>query len=266
MLFDTHMHCDYSCDSHMEFADAIAAAEAQNIGIIITEHWDYDYPTNPNAFTFDLDEYFARLQPLCSDKVLIGIEIGMQTHTAAEDKRVAQSHAFDYVLGSIHCIGGRDLYELTCYAGRTRQQIVEEFLRESIVCVEQERDFDAFAHIDYICRYWPYAGAERELRLADAPELFDRLFRALIEKNIPIEINTRRLDDAAAVAGLLPLYRRYRELGGAYCTIGSDAHYAEHVGRRLPQALRIAEECGLTLVYFKKRKMLIMEEDKCYRI
>ena len=233
MLFDTHMHCDYSCDSHMQFADAIAAAEAETIGMIVTEHWDYDYPTNPDAFTFDIDEYFTCLQPLCNDKVLIGIEIGMQTHTAAEDKKVAQGYDFDFV-----------------------------FLQDSITCLEQDRDFDAFAHIDYICRYWPYKGEERELRLADAPNLFDKLFQLLIEKNIPIEINTRRLDDAAAVAGLIPLYKRYQQLGGRYCTIGSDAHYAEHVGRRLAEALQIAKDCQLTPVYFKKRKMQIMEVSK----
>ena len=252
MIYDTHMHCDYSCDSEMKLEDALAAATEQGIGITVTEHWDYDYPTNPDAFTFDIDEYFARFMPLRSDKALIGIEIGMQTHTAEADKRIAQSHAFDYVLASIHCIGRRDLYEPTCYEGRTRQQ-------ESITCLEQERDFDAFAHIDYICRYWPYPGAERELRLSDAPELFDRLFTLLIEKNKPIEINTRRLDDAAAVAGLLPLYKRYHELGGRFCTLGSDAHYKEHVGRRLQEALELAKECGLTPVYFKARKMYIME-------
>ena len=262
MLFDTHMHCDYSCDSHMQLADAIAAAKEAQIGMTVTEHWDYEYPTNPDAFTFDIDDYFSRLQPLCNDKVLIGIEIGMQTHTAAADKKIAQSHVFDYVLGSIHCIGRRDLYEPECYAGRTRQQIVEEFLGDSITCLEQDRDFDAFAHIDYICRYWPYTGAERELRLEDAPELFDKLFNLLIAKEKPIEINTRRLDDAAAVAGLLPLYKRYRQLGGKYCTLGSDAHYKEHVGRRLNEALSLAQACDLTPVYFVGRQMKIMEVDK----
>ena len=39
----------------MQFADAIAAAEAETIGMIVTEHWDYDYPTNLDAFTFDID-------------------------------------------------------------------------------------------------------------------------------------------------------------------------------------------------------------------
>ncbi len=132
-------------------------------------------------------------------------------------------------------------------------------MHDAITCLEQERDFDAFAHIDYICRYWPYKGAERELRLQDAPELFDKLFLLLIEQNKPIEINTRRLDDAAAVAGLLPLYKRYRELGGKYCTLGSDAHYKEHVGRRLQEALALAAQAELTPVYFKARRMQIME-------
>ncbi len=259
MIYDTHMHCDYSCDSEMKLAEAIAAAQAQNIGMTVTEHWDYDYPTNPEAFTFDIDDYFAKFKPLTNDKVLIGIEIGMQTHTAEADKKIAQGHAFDYVLASIHCIGKRDLYEKTCYEGRTRQQIVEEFLHDSITCVEQDRDFDAFAHIDYICRYWPYVGAERELRLEDAPELFDKLFKLLIEKKHPLEINTRRLDDAQAAKGLLPIYKRYHELGGKYCTLGSDAHYKEHVGRRLQEALAIAKECSLVPVYYKERKMQLME-------
>lgn len=259
MIFDTHMHCDYSCDSEMKIADAVAAAKLQHIGITVTEHWDYDYPTNPEAFKFDIDEYFKAFQPWRNEKVLIGIEIGMQTHTAKEDNRIAQGHSFDYVLSSVHCIGKRDLYEQTCYEGRTRQQIIEEFLLDSITCLSQERDFDAFAHIDYICRYWPYTGKERELHLSDAPELFDKLFGLLIDKNKPIEINTRRLDDAAAVAGLLPLYKRYYELGGRYCTIGSDAHYKEHVGRRLQEGYNIAEQCRLIPVYFKARKMQLME-------
>lgn len=262
MLFDTHMHCDYSCDSHMEFADAVAAAQAAQVGMIVTEHWDYDYPTNPTAFTFDIDEYFARFLPFINENVLIGIEIGMQTHTAVADNAVVAKRDFDYVLGSIHCAGGRDLYEAVCYQNRTRQEVVEEFLNDAIICVEQERDIDAFAHIDYICRYWPYRGTERELHLEDASLLFDQLFKGLIKKNLPLEINTRRLDDAAAVAGLLPLYKRYHELGGRYCTLGSDAHYAEHIGRRLDKALDFAKECGLQPVYFKKRTMQIMEECK----
>ena len=89
MIFDTLMHCDYSCDSHMKIAEAVAAAKQQNIGIVITEHWDDDYPTNPSAFMFDVDEYFERFGPYRSDKVLLGIEIGMQKQTTAADEALA---------------------------------------------------------------------------------------------------------------------------------------------------------------------------------
>ena len=85
---------------------------------------------------------------------------------------------------------------------------------------------------------------------------WDRLFKILIEKDIPIEINTRRLDSAEAVQSLLPLYKRYKELGGVYCTLGSDAHYTEHVGRRLGVAATMAKEVELQPVYFKERKMI----------
>lgn len=257
MLFDTHMHCEFSCDSEMTVAQAVLTAQKQGIGMIVTEHWDYDYPTNPEEFLFDIDAYFKNFEPLRSDYVLRGIEIGMQRTTAERDEAVAAGHDFDYVLASIHCIGNRDLYEPTCYEGRTRQEIIEEFLDDSIYCVEQHNNFDAFAHIDYICRYWPYE--EKELCLADNQEKYDKLFKLLIDKNKPIEINTRRLDNAETIKALIPLYKRYKALGGRYCTLGSDAHYTEHIGRRLNEALLIAQEAELQPVYFKERQLQLIK-------
>jgi len=259
MILDTHMHCNYSCDSHMEFVDAIEAATSQGIGMVVTEHLDYDYPTNPEEFLFDFDEYMVNAEKLRKDNVLFGIEIGMQRSTGERDEKVAASYSFDYVLASIHCMGKRDLYEPTCYVGYTRQEIVDEYLGDALYCLKQHENYDAFAHIDYICRYWPYTGEERELRLEDNPQGFDELFKLLISKNKPIEINTRRLDDEKAYAGLIPLYERYKELGGKYVTIGSDAHYKEHVGRRLDVALKMAKDLGLIPVYFKARKQYVME-------
>ena len=151
------------------------------------------------------------------------------------------------------------MYEKACYEGYTREEIIREFLNDSIVCIENHKCFDAFAHIDYICRYWPFAQDERELHLEDNQELFDKLFQLLIERNIPIEINTRRLDDEKAAKALLFLYKRYQELGGKYCTLGSDAHYKEHVGRRMAEAVLMAQAAQLKPVYFRERKMQIME-------
>ncbi len=258
MIFDTHMHCNYSCDSHMDFHDAIEAARQQNIGVVFTEHWDFDYPTNPEAFIFDIDEYFAQVKPLCSDKILIGIEIGMQNHTAAKDELVAAGHPFDFVLGSIHCVQRQDIYEKDFYQGRTKQQATRDFLADAICCVENHDNFDAFAHIDYICRYWPYE--DKEFNMEQEQALFDKLLLTLIAKQKPMEINTRRLDDGRSFQVLLEIYRRYRQLGGRFCTVGSDAHYQEHVGRRLDKALELAMQADLQPVYFRERKMYLMGE------
>lgn len=257
MLFDTHMHCEFSCDSEMTLMQAVETAAKQGIGMIVTEHWDYDYPTNPDEFLFDLDAYFKNFAPFHKAEVLRGIEIGMQRHTAAKDELVAVGRDFDFVLGSIHCMGKKDIYEPECYEGLNRAEAVEEFLDDTIYCLETHDNFDAFAHIDYICRYWPYA--EKHLRLEDNPAKFDKLFKLLIAGNKPIEINTRRLGDAEALAALVPLYRRYQELGGKYCTIGSDAHKQEHIGRDMDKALQIAQTVALKPVYFRERKMQLME-------
>ena len=253
MIFDTHMHCRYSIDSKMNIDEAKAAAEKLGIGMIITEHWDEDYPTNPEAFVFDIADYFARCGPYRSKKLLLGIEVGMQESTAANDDALGKKYPFDFILGSMHCMNGRDMYEAKTYNGKAKQEAVREFLLATAENLKLHDNFDSFAHIDYMCRYMPYE--DKELVYAEAPELFDAVFRLLVEKDKAIEINTRRLDNPQAVEHLLVLYKRYRELGGRYATLGSDAHYQEHVGRRLDIAREMAEAAGLVPVYFEQRKM-----------
>ena len=75
-------HADYSCDAHQTIVQAIAASKAAGVGMILTEHWDRDYPTNPDEFLFDLSEYFAKNSKYRSERVLLGIEVGMAVYTA----------------------------------------------------------------------------------------------------------------------------------------------------------------------------------------
>ena len=149
MIFDTHMHCQYSIDSKMSAEEAKAAALQQNLGIIITEHWDEDYPTNPEAFVFDIEDYFKQLAPYRSKKMLLGIEVGMQEETAANDNLLGRKYPFDFILGSMHCVNRHDLYEEKTYAGKTKQEAVEEFLLATLANLKLHDNFDSFAHIDY---------------------------------------------------------------------------------------------------------------------
>ena len=254
-MFDTHNHCEFSCDAKMTLPEAIIAAEKLGLGLILTEHWDYEYPTNPTMFLFDRDAYFTKNGPLRRDDVLLGIEIGLQPHLWQQDDKVAEDYPFDFVIGSLHMMNRKDLYEPAAYAGLSKEEAMRCYLRDSIRVLETHNNFDSLGHIDYICRYWPYE--DKEFHMEENQADWDRLFSLLIEKNKPLEINTRRLDNPRSVQALLPLYKRYRALGGRYCTLGSDAHFTEHIGRRLDVAALLAKEADLVPVYFKERKMVL---------
>lgn len=251
-MFDTHTHCDFSTDSHMKLTEAMAAAAQAGLGLIVTEHWDYEYP-DPTQFVFDREAYFQKDSAYRSAKVLLGIEVGMQPHLAAKENLVPEGYPFDYVIGSLHFVQHHDLYNQSTYQGLSRDAMLQNFLADVLACVQTHDNFDSFGHIDYICRYWPYD--DKNLHLREHRETYEQIFKTLIAKEKPIEINTRRLEDASVIPPLLELYKFYQELGGKYCTLGSDSHYPEHVGRNLPLAAEMAETCGLTPVYFKDRKM-----------
>ena len=214
MLFDTHMHADYSCDAEMTIKDAMEAAKAAGLGMILTEHWDRDYPTNPESFLFDINDYFKKNAPYRSDTV--------------------------------------DMYERTTYDGVAKDQAVGYYLEDSLKCLEQDPNFDTYGHIDYICRYWPYE--DKNLHYSEHADLWDEVMKHLIRLDKSIEINTRRLAVPGAVESLTELYTRYAELGGKYVTLGSDAHAAKAVGMHFDVAQKIAKTAGLTIVYYKKRQ------------
>lgn len=257
MLFDTHMHAEYSCDAHQTIVEAIEAAKIAGIGIVLTEHWDSDYPTNPKEFQFDVEDYFVKNSKYRSERVLLGIEVGMQQHVAALDNETIKAYPFDEVIASMHCMRGRDMYEPTSYEGISKQIAVKEYLEDSIACLQLYKNFDTYGHIDYISRYMPYQ--DQELHYNEHRQLWDQVFKALINDGKAIEINTRRLESGDAVENLTVLYKRFKELGGQYVTLGSDAHYSEHVGRGMQAALDIANRCDLQPVYFKERKRMVMK-------
>ena len=74
-----------------------------------------------------------------------------------------------------------------------------------------------------------------------------------------LELNTRRLGDKLALKELVPIYHRYRELGGRFVTMGSDAHKPEVIGAHFYQARQLAADLGLQVVTFCKRQMEICD-------
>ena len=252
-MFDTHLHTSFSRDSKMSSSDAIEQATAQGINIIITEHLDLDYPENPEEFVFDFDEYFEMLTPWRNDKVLLGVELGLRCECVAKNKEIISEWPFDEVIGSIHVVDGVDIYRPDFTRSNDKKVTYKRYFDIMSDCIKGFDDFDTLGHIDYICRYAVYQ--DPEIRLKDFYDEWTTICRVLVEKEKVLEINTRRLDNKEAAAALYELYQRYRELGGKYITIGSDAHRLSAIGTKFDIAWEMAEKLSLRPVYFKERKM-----------
>lgn len=253
--FDCHLHTlPFSQDARQRLPELLQALTDLRIGGILTEHLDYDFPLDPSIVIFEPDEYFATYGPLRSERLLLGVEIGMQRSCRAKNKSVVSDYPWDFVLASVHMIDGLDPYTGDYYKNFGKSAAYHRYLEVMIEEIRGLEDFDSLGHIDYICRYNDYA--DPDLHYHDDADLWDVLFKELAEREKALEINTRRFKSTSAKDSLFELCRRFKELGGRYVTVGSDAHVPTAVGGYLREALDMAEAAKLQPVYFKERKML----------
>lgn len=257
MIFDNHSHTVFSSDSEMEAEAALEAAARQGLGLVFTEHYDYDYINTRHykemEFRFDAAGYWEKYLPYRGDSLRLGVEIGLSETSGAANREFLQGAPFDLVIGSIHIIDMLDLYYPDFYEGKSKAEAFGRYLRVMADMLRANPYIDVLGHIDYICRYAAYE--DKELAYGDFAGLVDEVLQAAIDCDVVMELNTRRLGDSRAVEALLPVYRRYRELGGRYITLGSDAHAAENIGMNFRAALDMTEALELQPVTFEVRKM-----------
>jgi len=266
MYFDAHIHSAASPDSQMDPVEIIAELKAKGLGTVFTEHVDFVTPTEgrdytatdapkvPKDFICDFDIYPDNYRHLRSDTVLIGVEIGLTAAYLELNTQVAGNN-YDFVLGSIHYVDGIDLYNDA--SKLEAEPFCRRYLTYSLEMVEISGFFDSFAHIDYIARY--NSNIDKLFCYKNFPREFDALLKALADRDLAMEINTARFGDDRLVGQLLPIYKRFKALGGRYVTIGSDSHDLLALGRYHDKALGVAAMAGLIPVYYKNRERHICE-------
>ena len=255
MIFDCHTHTKFSADSEMSAVDAIKKAENLNLGIIFTEHFDYDAPGEYD-FTFDPKKYFAEYKKFRGEKIRLGVEVGLRKSAREINKNFIASADFDMVIGSIHLVDDFDIYYPEFFAGKDKNTAYKKYFAAMIEETSAE-DFDVLGHIDYICRSAPYENPAIDYE--NFKSEIDEVLKIIVEREKILELNTRRLDKKSVPDELLPIYRQYKNLGGKFITIGSDAHKVESVGNYFKTALNFAEELNLTPVTFKNRQIELCE-------
>ena len=111
-IADCHMHSFFSSDSEAPTEEMVKRAVELGLPAICpTDHYDMDYSTG--EFQLDTPAYAAKIRELQEkyrDKIDIrfGVELGLQLHLKERMEEYVNAWPFDYVIGSMHVIDGKD--------------------------------------------------------------------------------------------------------------------------------------------------------------
>lgn len=267
MKADFHTHTNFSTD-----ADKTSTPENMILGAIekgldvicITDHMDKDYDEEGKEFVFHTEEYFHTLKPLWEKykhriDVRIGVELGLQPHLKDFAKEYVNQYPFDFVIGSVHVLHGRDPYYREGFSDLTDEELYRQMFEETLENVKNISDFDVLGHLDYIVRYG--FGQEKAYSYSRNADIVDEILKRLISEGKGIELNTAGLKYGLPFAHPhMDVLKRYKELGGEVITVGSDGHKPEHLAYDFHKVKDILEACGFKYyTEFKERKLIFKQ-------
>jgi len=256
IICDTHAHTNLS-DGGCPPEEMLAAAASKGLKIFaLTDHFDMERePGDPMRGAGTESAYEKMLAVKRGNntavKFLTGIELGQAHRYPDETREWLETHAYDFVLGSCHCVRGwEDFYNLRERDDFDAPALFKRYLEEVAELCEFAC-FDSLAHLTYPLRYMrgkaDISGYKTEV---------DEIFRVMIKKNIALEINGQMINQA--YNRLSPEFAeisRYYKLGGRLVTIGSDAHYTRTIGNGVSEGIVAARESGFTeYAYYENRQ------------
>lgn len=249
MLLDYHMHSDFSADCNTPMEETAESAIKKGIKeICFTEHVDFEYPDPTISFELDLEKYdqkIKEMQEKYKDRLTIkkGIEIGVQPYLLEHYERFLQDEYFDFIICSMHTADRKEMHYGSFFEGRTASEAYKIYYEELLYCVKHFKDYSILGHTDLVKRY----------KKLDTDENFHEIIREIFNTIIPdgkgIEVNTSGyyygLDHAMPSRDILELYKA---CGGEIITLGSDSHYADHVGRHFDEMLKLLQGIGFQYI------------------
>lgn len=257
-IIDNHTHSNFSPDSKMSIESAIDVAKNIGInGLAITDHIDLNAPGDNSKFIFDpLSRRESILKSNSDENFLLldGVEVGLLVSNLEELSNFVKGYPFDVVIGSVHFIDGLDPYEGSYYSGIDEITAYSGYLELISNLISRFPDFDILGHYDYIARYSPYIN--KTIRYRQYSDYFDSIFKTLIYNGKSIEINTnsfRRRGDSAPTLDM-DVIVRYREMGGEFISLSSDAHSTNRIAEGFDNYYSVIKNCGFKYItHYKNR-------------
>lgn len=254
---DFHLHSNHSFDSRTAMAEVCRQALTKNFAeICFTEHFSLD-PHVPTYGHLDWDLYNAdilqnrgRFSGVLS--IRKGIEICEPHHNLSGYRQLFADEPMDFILGSVHNVGGMKLRFLLRDSGR--DQAYAAFFEETLAMV-QTADIDCAAHLDLIKRYCKEPFSDQDL--ACNIRVIEKILQTIIDRKIVLEINTSTLRSLGQTMPAENILLLYRSMGGTRISLGSDSHTGDSLGYGFDYGRLVARKCGFTkFCTFEQRKAI----------
>ncbi|MCI8957217.1 MAG: histidinol-phosphatase HisJ family protein [Eubacterium sp.] len=250
MFSDYHVHSGFSFDSDETLDNIITKAISLGMNqIAITEHQDFNWPVSGESPSIPVADYLsaidsARKKYTRQIQILKGIELGLMKGTKSQCQNLIASNAFDFVIGSCHIVDNMDPYYSDFWKKRKDREAFELYFHTLLDGLKMFDSIDTLGHMDYIVRYSPNKCTNYSI--ADYMDVIDEILNFIINKNIKLEINTANLAKGFTFPNPhTDIIKRYRELGGEFITVGSDAHKAYDIGYGFDKIREIVDKYNL---------------------
>ena len=264
VLSDMHMHSDNSFDAENSVREMCLSAIEKDISTIaITDHMEAPEIKLGDRSVFGnmikqitksvADVEAARDEFEGKIRVLKGIEIGEPMHEPKLTKKAMDIADYDFVLASIHNVkDAEDFYYLEYNESNVPALLTQYF--DELLDTAMNADFDSLAHLTYPTRYI-IQRTDINPELEKYTDVIEKILKALAERDKALEINTSGLRTIGITMPDINIVKRFKELGGKYVTIGSDAHKVSNIGYGIEKGIQIAKTCGFDyFTVFENRK------------
>ncbi|MHB8780557.1 MAG: histidinol-phosphatase HisJ family protein [Candidatus Geothermincolia bacterium] len=256
-LIDYHLHtsrCGHAVGDMDEYVLRGRELDLRQLGFC--DHLPLLHLEDPHL-AMPLDELplyiadFRRLQQEHPEMVMkLGIEADYVPGYVGETRQLLASHAFDYVMGSVHYVDGwafDDPRYLDQYEGCDLMGLWQRYF-ELLADAAESGLFDILAHPDLVKKFGMRPAG-------DMAPVLRRCVERIAASGVAVEVNTAGMRRPVGEVYPSPALLRMLVEAGVPVTLGSDAHSPEEVGAGYEVMPEFLTSCGVReLAVFSGRR------------
>lgn len=247
-----HIHSKFSFDSELEPEFIVENSIDKNYEIIsITDHLDFN-PKDP-AYGYykyeDAEILNGRLQDKYNKiRVIFGVEIGYEKTREQEIKSYLYEKNFKIKIGSIHCMEDTIISDWMKKFKDDEIEYAAGLYYDELHNLILSGSFNVIGHFDYYKKYAMNTSIAMNIWKKFYLKI-ENIFKEGIDRDIFPEINTSGIRQQPKESyPSIEILEIYKDIGGRYISIGSDAHKKEDLDFGIIETEEIVKKFGFKIL------------------